>query len=555
MTRSQFFKHFDLLADQPDAVAKMRELVLGLAVRGKLVSNGSKADKNSIWTKFLADTASSSTELEPAFDVPGHWCWARLDDVAAPCGQKKPDTRFTYVDVGAIDNERGVIKESVEVLAPEDAPSRARKLVVQNSVIYSTVRPYLKNIAIIDRKFSPSAIVSTAFAVLNPKAVLNSRYLYYWLRSRSFQTDVESKMKGVAYPAISDSEFWQCPIPVPPPGEQRRIVAKVDELMALCDELEQRQQARQHARAHLTQSAYHHLTTAPDPAAFRKRLDFILHHSSFILDDLPQLRQAILQLAVQGRLVPQDAKEGTASSILDAKLQLPKGYSRPPKRAKDTPIVLPDNLFAALPGSWSYASVQELYDRNAILDFADGNHGELYPRKNEFGEEGVRFVTAAQIDHGRIQWEKVPRLNQKKADELTKGWSRGGDVLLTHNASVGDVAFVEPDAGTFLLGTSVTFYRLHPDGLDSRFIFYVFQSPLWQNQLAAVMAQTTRNQVSIQKQAFFKIPIPPLAEQKRIVARVEALLRQCDALEAHLRQTRTLGAHLLDSTLHHLLAA
>ncbi len=315
MTRATFFKHFELLADQPDAVAKMRELVLELAVRGKLVSNGAQADKDGAWTKFYAEATTASAEMSPTFDVPNHWRWARLEGVAAPCGQKKPDARFTYVDVGAIDNERGVIKSDVEVVEPENAPSRARKLVAHNSVIYSTVRPYLKNIAIVDRKFSPSAIVSTAFAVLHPKPFLDSRYLYYWLRSRPFQSDVEAKMKGVAYPAISDSELWQCLIPVPPPAEQRRIVAKVDELMALCDELEQRQQARQHARGLLQQSALHHLLAAREPQTFaaawqRVRDHFHLLHDT--PDAIPQLRQAINTLAVQGRLLPQNTKDGDA---------------------------------------------------------------------------------------------------------------------------------------------------------------------------------------------------------------------------------------------------
>src|SRR5207249_1540981 len=113
----------------------------------------------------------------------------------------------------------------------------------------------LRNIAVIEKEFDPPAIVSTAFAVFHPKPFLNSRFLFHWLRSAPFQQDVAKKMKGVAYPAISDSELWDCPIPVPPPEEQRRIVAKVEELLALCDELEARQTAAREHRTRLVRSA------------------------------------------------------------------------------------------------------------------------------------------------------------------------------------------------------------------------------------------------------------------------------------------------------------
>lgn len=221
MNRTSLLQHFDALAEMPGAVAKLRSLVLDLAVRGRLVPQATKPSQDPAWDQFREERQGSTpgnAAEGPLFCTPDSWCWASLEEVAGPCGQKKPDARFTYVDVGAIDNERGVIKPELEVLAAEDAPSRARKLVTPNSVIYSTVRPYLRNIAVIDRKFSPPAIVSTAFAVLQPKPFLDSRYLFHWLRSQPFQEQVEARMKGVAYPAISDSEFWQCPIPLPPNG-------------------------------------------------------------------------------------------------------------------------------------------------------------------------------------------------------------------------------------------------------------------------------------------------------------------------------------------------
>src|SRR6266550_6294979 len=162
MDRTQLLQHFDTLAETPEAVAKLRALVLDLAVRGRLVPQASKSDKDPAWLKFCAelyDPAESDGAIPPPpFVAPEHWHWAFLEEVAEPCGQKKPDKRFTYVDVGAIDNLRGAITPDVQVLEADEAPSRARKLVRSGSVIYSTVRPYLRNIAVVDQEFNPPAL-------------------------------------------------------------------------------------------------------------------------------------------------------------------------------------------------------------------------------------------------------------------------------------------------------------------------------------------------------------------------------------------------------------
>ena len=219
--------------------------------------------------------------------------------------------------------------------------------------IYSTVRPYLRNIAVIDRKFTPPPIVSTAFAVLHPHEFLESRYLLHWLRSQPFQEDVAAKMKGVAYPAISDSDFWQCQIAVPPPEEQRRIVAKVEELLALCDELEARQVATREHRTRLVHSALDHLTAAKDEQDFQKQCSFILHNSALIFDSVPALRQTILALAVAGRLVPQDPAEGDGSVFVQRILK---------DRGLGPATANADANAPVLPARWGATSVADVFE-------------------------------------------------------------------------------------------------------------------------------------------------------------------------------------------------
>ena len=148
MKLETFFEKFDQFADAPDAVAKMRELVLELAVTGKLVTQDNRDEpalmllesaeaeraKLVAAKKIKSRTTSPVESDEQPYELPSSWAWARLSDVGYELGQKVPDKRFTYIDVGGIDSNKGRISDRVEMLEPGDAPSRARKLVARGTV-------------------------------------------------------------------------------------------------------------------------------------------------------------------------------------------------------------------------------------------------------------------------------------------------------------------------------------------------------------------------------------------------------------------------------------
>ncbi len=178
-------------------------------------------------------------EDEIPFDIPENWVWCRLGDLVFNHGQKKPDKTFSYIDVGTLDNVNHKLNSKENILEGKNAPSRARKIVKEGDVLYSTVRPYLHNICVIDRSFSHEPIASTAFAVMSCLDGLCNRYLYWSLLSPYFDAYANdpANSKGVAYPAINDTTFYNAIIPLPPLPEQRRIVEKLDQLLPLCDSL------------------------------------------------------------------------------------------------------------------------------------------------------------------------------------------------------------------------------------------------------------------------------------------------------------------------------
>ncbi len=202
------------------------------AFTGELI----KQNNNAVFPKEFLDKLDKSgkwtvNKTEVPFIIPSNWLWIKAGHIGENLGQKKPNGRFTYVDVAAIDKEKGGISDSLQILGVNNAPSRARKLAKKGCILFSTVRPNLNNIAIVEEDFEPELIVSTAFIVIQTLEGINNKYIYHFLRSDHFKRYVESKMSGVSYPSISDSKFKNGIIPLAPPVEQDRIVSKIEQLM------------------------------------------------------------------------------------------------------------------------------------------------------------------------------------------------------------------------------------------------------------------------------------------------------------------------------------
>ena len=238
------------LTARGDQIRVLRQNVLNLAVRGKLTKQKPGEETAAELLKRLVARKGRQEKIskarkqkslppvtEPPFHIPESWLWVRIREVTSDRGQMIPDARFTYIDVTAIDKNNGVIN-GPKVLLPQEAPSRARKIVRQGDVIYSCVRPYLLNVAIIEDDYDPAPIASTAFAILNGHGLVVRGYLWIVLRSPYMVERVQQNQRGQAYPAINDADFALLPFPLPPLPEQHRIVKKVDNLMSLCDQLD-----------------------------------------------------------------------------------------------------------------------------------------------------------------------------------------------------------------------------------------------------------------------------------------------------------------------------
>lgn len=228
---------------------RMQASLLQAAIEGKLTTQDPKADgtASDLLKQIQAEKQRlidakeikrekplpAITDEEKPFDIPDNWEWVRLGELTFNWGQKLPDKDFTYIDISSINNKLFKLGGDMEILRPNQAPSRARKIVKRGDIIYSTVRPYLMNICIIDKNIEPEPIVSTGFAVFNTSLDITNQYLFRVLLSPYFDSyaNHNDNAKGVAYPAINDTRLKNALVPLPPLAEQERIVAKLDALL------------------------------------------------------------------------------------------------------------------------------------------------------------------------------------------------------------------------------------------------------------------------------------------------------------------------------------
>lgn len=211
--------------------------------------------------------------------------------------------------------------------------------------------------------------------------------------------------------------------------------------------------------------------------------------------------------------------------------------------------MMPNFLEAARERGWSVNTIGGFLSQKWLTGILDGNHGNLYPRSEEFTEEGVPYVSATNFHNNRVDYSKVKYLPEERASKLRKGIAKDGDVLFAHNATVGPVALLETQLPKVILSTSVTYYRCDSAKIHNRFLLAYLESVFFQRQVERIMRQTTRSQVPITAQKELWLAVPPLPEQKKIAEILSTWDRAIETAEALLATARTQKRALMQTLL------
>jgi len=419
--------------------------------------------------------------------------------------------------------------------------SQSDKNVFRNGdVLYGKLRPYLNKVVVADR----DGVCTTEILPVRPLAGISSQYLKIALQSPYFVAYVNSKSYGMKMPRLGTEDGRSAAIPLPPLAEQHRIVARVEELMKLCDALEQNGRLADEQHARFTSTLFDALAASESAHALAENWQRIAEHFDLLLDRpeaIDALEQTITQLAVRGALVPQDALEGTGDGVLKRCL-LAESVSGKRLRAALAPLSEEGTPFS-VPAGWAWARFGEV---------ADVSGGVTLGRKGTPAQPvTLPYLRVANVQRGKLNLSVEVKTVTVDASEMPRFQLRSGDLLITEGGDwdkVGRTCIWREEIAVCLHQNHVFRARGWTPEWFPAWGELFLNSPDARSYFAASAKQTTNlasiNMTELRHLAF---PLPPLPEQHRIIARVKELRRLCVQLRERLAEARRTQSQLADA--------
>jgi type I restriction enzyme S subunit len=560
-------RQFDLLATATGGVSRLRELILTLAVRGKLVPQH-KGDEpaaflmEKIRACVVQPEASNAVrqgkDLPPIegndepFPVPTSWVWVPLGNVVEiirgitfPASEKTREPAPGRIACLRTANVQASIEWDDLLFVARSFMGREEQVIRRNDIVMSMAnsRELVGKVAIVENVPHSEATFGGFLGVLRPRQIEPS-YVMALLRTpyaRAALIDSASQTTNIAN--VSLAKLRPLPFPLPPLAEQARIVARVDELMRLCDALEAkgRLEAEQHAR--LLSTLLGTLTDSTTPEELAANWQRVADHFDLLLDHpeaVNALEQTVLQLAVRGLLVPQDPNDEPAHVLLQTVRAEKDQLQAQGKLKKSTPLPVIDDGEVAfeLPRGWCWSRLGDL-----TLQVTDGTHHT--PR---YQANGVAFISVKDIDGKTVSFDDCKFISEQEHRQINSRCNpERGDILLCRIGTLGRPTVVDTDR-PFSLFVSVGLLKL-PKQIDlTSYLHAVLSSPLLAKQFEDIKAGGSHtNKLNLGDIPKLMIPLPPLAEQQRILIRLEQLRGLCAALRQRLAAAQTTQSHLAEA--------
>ena len=557
--------NFNLLATAPGGVARLRELILTLAVQGKLVPQAPSDEPASVLLKkirvekerLIAEGKIKREKDEPTltdddtpFALPDTWTWVALGEVidivrgiTFPATQKTREPAPGRIACLRTTNVQHTIEWDDLLFVDRSFMGRENQLIRHHDIVMSMAnsRELVGKVALIEHIPHPESTFGGFLGVLRPRKI-DPRYAMAVLRTpyaRVMLIDSSSQTTNIAN--VSLAKLWPLPFPLPPPAEQSRIVTCVEELMRVCDALEVkgRLEAAQHAQ--LVSTLLGTLTDSDTPEALAQNWQRIAAHFDLLLDRpeaIYAFEQTILQLAVRGLLVPQDQLDEPASELLK-KICIEKDKliaEGKIKRDKPLPPIAEDAQPFALPQGWEWSTLAAI--------------GIINPRNKAEDDVTASFVPMSSIPVGFLAshitesrpWRDIKSGFTQFAEgdvgvaKITPCFENGKSTVF-QNLSNGI------GAGTTELHIVRPLCRIVP-----KYVLLFLKTPSFLIEGEAMMTgsagQKRMPRNYLEKKPF---PLPPLDEQARIVTRVEELHHLCIDLRQRLTGKQTTQAHLAEA--------
>lgn len=553
-------------------IKKLRELILEMAVRGLLVPQDSNDEPASVLLERIAvekaqlikdkkikktKALSEISEDERTFELPDGWIWTRLGEIGNVFNGNSVSARvktekyegvqgLPYIatkDVGygfeAFDYENGInipigepkfkVAHKGAILVCAEGGSAGKKC----------------GIAETDICFGNKLFANELYAEIESKFIL-SLYL-----SPSFFERFSEAMTGIIG-GIARTKFLELVVQIPPLEEQNRIVAKVDELMALCDQLEQQTLNSIEAHQILVETILNELVNPNNTVNIQQAWSLIAENFDVLFTtekSIDTLKQTILQLAVMGKLVPQNPSDEPASKLLE-KIVAKKAQLIKDKKIKKTiplPEITEDEKPFKLPKSWTFIKLSELTEHERDISYG------IIKLEDEPESGGIYVLRCSDVKPRKIDLKGCRKVSESVAEPYARTKLRGGEVLVNIRGTLGGVAVVPESLSGYNIAREVAMLPINKE-ISSDFIMNVIASPFFWNMIENNLKGIAYKGLNLGSLRDFFVPLPPRNEQNRIVIKVNELMSLCDQLQRKLQMAKQTQVNLSHATVDSLLS-
>lgn len=546
-------------------IKKLRELILELAVRGKLVPQDPNDEPASeLLKRIAADKAElvkqgkikkqkplpEISEDEKPFELPVGWEWVTLATIGEIVGGGTPTSDnphywstqgikwLTPADLNGLKGK--YISSGARDITIDGLSNSSAKLMPKGTVLFSSRAP-IGYVAISNNELA----TNQGFKSCVPYIKESAEYIYYFLLSAAKKID--EMASGTTFKEVSGAVVSKVLLPFPPLNEQLKIVEVADDLMSLCDQLEQQSLSSLDAHQQLVETLLTTLADSQNAEELAENWARISQHFDTLFTteaSIDALKQTILQLAVMGKLVPQDPSDEPASELLkrieQEKVQLVKEGKI--KKQKPLPPVSDEEKPFALPVGWEWCRFED------VVDIQSG----ITKGRNLAGRTliSVPYLRVANVQRGYLQLSDIKSI-EIPAEEKDKYHVQKGDLLITEGGdwdTVGRTA-VWTDA-TFYVANQNHVFKARPlvNELNVKWLETFMNSSVSRDYFAGASKQTT-NLASINKTQLRGcfIALPPISETNRILDQYISLLNVCDTLKSRLQSAQQMQLHLADA--------
>ena len=565
MNADQLLAHYEQVADAPDTILRLRRFILDIAARGKLVEQD-LADESA--SELLKRISAEKTRLvkagkitkpkpvtsvnEVSFEVPLTWQWTRLGMIASYIHRGK-SPKYATADGSPVVSQKCVQWNGLDLRV-------AKRITLDSLEKYEQVR-FLRDGDLLWNSTGTGTIGRVIRIMLPPDKLVcdshvtvvrclevDSEYVRTWLRSDHVYGVIEDRASGATNQVELTARMANDQlVPLPPLAEQHRIVAKVDELMAACDGLEAARAEREATRDRLTAASLARLDAPdPDPMAFQNHAAFALDNLAPLtarLDQIKALRQTILNLAVRGKLVEQNLTDEPASKQI-SRISGAKSAVKGRKGSKAIGLPALAGIEAEqLPTGWTLVRLNDLA--------VSMRYGTSI--KCDYDEALTPVLRIPNVSSGQVTLEDLKFGPLNEGDREALALMAGDLLMIRSNGSlniVGRSAVVTPDAEGMSFAGYLVRLRTLNEQLNTRYVWLALNSHAAREQIERpIRSAVGLKNVNLTEFGNLSFWLPPLAEQHRIVAKIDELMALCDRLEVALTTADATRVRLLEALL------